>query len=83
MVALLDDDPGVQPWRSVASEAPRQLDVEGVEVDIADALEQLGGWPTASAHCPGPPTLRADGVTPRRTWDRATACVSSISSDSP
>ena len=25
------------------SEAPRQLDVEGVEVDIADALEELGG----------------------------------------
>ncbi|MCY4509054.1 MAG: hypothetical protein OXG35_19165 [Acidobacteria bacterium] len=54
VLALLDDDPGVQPWRSVASEASRQLDVEGVEVDIADALEQLGGWPTASAHRPGP-----------------------------
>ena len=31
------------PWRSVASEPPRQLDVEGVEVDVADALEELGG----------------------------------------
>ena len=28
---------------SVASEAPRQLDVERVEVDVADALEELGG----------------------------------------
>ena len=28
---------------SVAAEAPRQLDVEGVEVDVADVLEELGG----------------------------------------
>ena len=28
---------------SVASEPPRQLDVEGVEVDVAHALEELGG----------------------------------------
>ena len=28
--------------RSVAAEAPRQLDVEGVEVDVADLVEQLG-----------------------------------------
>jgi len=27
---------------SVVSEAPRQLKVEGVEVDVADALKQLG-----------------------------------------
>ena len=31
------------PCASVASEAPRQLDVEGVEVDVAHAIEQLGG----------------------------------------
>ena len=31
------------PGRSVSAEAPRQLDVEGVEVDVADALEELGG----------------------------------------
>ena len=31
------------PRRSVASEPPRQLEVEGVEVDVADALEELGG----------------------------------------
>ena len=28
---------------SVAAEPPRQLDVEGVQVDVADALEELGG----------------------------------------
>ena len=28
---------------SVSAEAPRQLDVEGVEVDVADAIEELGG----------------------------------------
>ena len=27
---------------SVSAETPRQLDVEGVEVDVADALEELG-----------------------------------------
>ena len=27
----------------VSAEAPRQLDVEGVEVDVADPLEELGG----------------------------------------
>ena len=39
---------------SVAAEAPGQFDVEGVEVDVADALEQLGGsgsWPGASGSC--------------------------------
>ena len=30
------------PWRSVASEPPRQLDVEGVEVDVAHALRARG-----------------------------------------
>ena len=28
---------------SVAAESARQLDVEGVEVDVAHALEELGG----------------------------------------
>ena len=32
-----------RPGASVASEPPRQLDVEGVEVDVADPLEELGG----------------------------------------
>ena len=39
-------DPGVgvrAPGVSVASEPPRQLDVEGVEVDVADSLAELGG----------------------------------------
>ena len=31
------------PGVSVAAEAPWQLDVEGVEVDVADLLEELGG----------------------------------------
>ena len=31
------------PGVSVAAEAPWQLNVEGVEVDVADMLEQLGG----------------------------------------
>ena len=32
------------PWRfSVSAEAPRQLDVELVEVDIAHALKEFGG----------------------------------------
>ena len=38
--------PGVgrrAPGVSVASEPPRQLDLEGVEVDVADALEELVG----------------------------------------
>ena len=37
-------DPGVGVRApSVASEPPRQLDVEGVQVDVADPLEELGG----------------------------------------
>ena len=32
-----------QAHLSVSAEAPRQLDVEGIQVDVADALEQLGG----------------------------------------
>lgn len=42
---------------SVAAEAPGQFDVEGVEVDVADALEQLGGsgsWPGASGRLLAP-----------------------------
>ena len=36
--------PGAKPQaRSVAAEPLRQLDVEGVEVDIADVLKELGG----------------------------------------
>ena len=31
------------PRRSVPAEPSRQLDVEGVEVDVADLLKQLGG----------------------------------------
>ena len=31
------------PWRSVSAEPPRQLDVEDVEVDVADPLEELVG----------------------------------------
>ena len=36
---------GVACARGVQSrpEAPRQLDIEGAEVDVADALEELGG----------------------------------------
>ena len=45
--APLGCDPGVgasvRSGVSVAAEAPRQLDVEGVEVDVADVLEELGG----------------------------------------
>ena len=58
---------------SVASEAPRQLDVERVEVDVADALEELGG--------PGLGQRLGQSVTPRLVFalqqpellDRATA----------
>ena len=41
-----------RPWgvgASVASEPPRQLDVEGVEVEVADLLEELGGPGVAQA----------------------------------
>ena len=45
--APLGCDPGVgasvRSGVSVAAEALRPLDVEGVEVDVADVLEELGG----------------------------------------
>ena len=40
---------------SVAAESARQLDVEGVEVDVAHALEELGG-----------PGFRSDSGRPSR-----------------
>ena len=42
-VVLIDPRRGVPSCASVAAEPPRQLDVELVEVDVADALEELGG----------------------------------------
>ena len=50
MLALLDDQPESvrergrrAAGRSVASEPPRQVDGEDVQVDVADAIEELGG----------------------------------------